>query len=252
MSKYRNVLTQTDFGPMIINVNDDTIGACITKYGYWGTHDIQLIHSLLDGMYGTDQPMCLLDIGTNIGTHTLAFAKLPYKQLVVHGFEAQREIFHMLAGTMALNNLSNVHLHHNAVSNVSGQEIAIPAVDYSSHSNFGSYELERAKYSDTANMYIDGAFDMVRTVRIDDFNLSNVRLLKIDVEGMEDKVVEGARETIETQRPLLFIETFKTDFEIIKDYLLTLNYRLYMSPARDAICIPAEYGVGVNGATLLN
>lgn len=252
MSKFRNVLAHSDFGPIIINVNDDTIGACITKFGYWGTGDIQLIQGLLTAMYGTDKPMVLLDIGTNIGTHTLAFAKFPFPQLTVHGFEAQREIFHMLAGTMALNCLSNVRLHHTAVSNVSGQEISIPRVDYGSHSNFGSYELERAKYSDTADMYIAGAFDTIKTICIDDLNLSDVRLLKIDVEGMEDKVIEGARQTIERCRPLLFIETFKTDFPVIQDYLTTQQYRVYMSPARDAICIPGEYAIGVNGATLLN
>jgi hypothetical protein len=51
MTKYRNVLTQTDFGPMIININDNTIGMCISKYGYWGAGDIQLIQGILTTLY---------------------------------------------------------------------------------------------------------------------------------------------------------------------------------------------------------
>lgn len=251
-SKYRNVVAQSDFGPIIINVNDDTIGANITRNGYWGKLDILLIESLLIGMYGTGQPMVLLDVGTNIGTHTLAFAKYPFAQLTVHGFEAQREMFHMLAGTIALNGLSNVQLHHAAVSNVSGVDMVIPRVDYGSRSNFGSYELEPARRSDTADMYVEGAYDTIKTVCIDDLHLSSVRLIKIDVEGMEDKVVDGARHTIASQRPLLFIETFKTDFVVIHRFLSALKYRMYITKDLDAICIPGEYGIGVNGTTLLN
>jgi FkbM family methyltransferase len=248
MTKYRNVLTQTDFGPMIININDDTIGMCISKYGYWGAADIHLIQSVLATIYRDAEKMCLLDIGTNIGTHTLAFAKLPFRNVTVHGFEAQREIYYMLAGTIALNNLSNVYCHNVAVSNVGGVEIQIPGIDYSSKSNFGSYELEKAKYSDTADMYVAGAFESVHTVRIDDMKLSHVCLMKVDVEGMEDKVIDGARATIERDRPVLFIETFKTDFPPIVDYLGTLGYAVFMTTSKDAVCIPAEHGIGINGA----
>jgi len=251
MSKYRNVLTQTDFGPMIININDDTISSCISKHGYWGTGEITLIQNTLSSLFDTTQPMCLLDVGTNVGTHTLAFAKFPFPQVTVHGFEAQREMFYMVAGTVALNCLSNVYLHHIAVSNVSGAEISMPKVDYDSKSNFGSYELERAKQSNTADMYLDGEFETIKTICIDDLHLTNVRLIKIDVEGMEDKVVEGARHTIESQRPLLFIEMFKTDFDKIKAYLKSQHYLMYVTPLLDVICIPGEHGIGIGGAKQL-
>lgn len=251
MPKFRNVLTHTDFGPMIINLYDDTISSCILDHGYWGTGEIALLQSILTSLYGSEDSMCLLDVGTNVGTHTLAFAKFPFKNVTVHGFEAQREIFYMVAGTVALNSLSNVYLHHLAVSNISGEEIAIPKVDYNTKSNFGSFEVERAKNSNTSNMYIDGDFETIRTVRIDDMKLANVRLIKVDVEGMEDKVVEGARSTIEKYRPVLFIETFKTDFDAIKSYLKSRNYSLYLTPLLDAICIPAERGLGINGAKQL-
>jgi FkbM family methyltransferase len=252
MIKYRNVLTQTDNGPMIINIMDNTIGMCISKHGYWGSGDIQIIRTLLNSIYPNEDSMCILDIGTNIGTHTLAFAKFPFKNVTVHGFEAQREIYYMLAGTIALNCLSNVYCHNLAVSDVSGIELNIPKVDYSSKSNFGSYEIETAKYSDTADMYIDGSYETVKTTRIDDMQFTNVRLMKIDVEGMEDKVISGARQTIEVNRPLLFIETFKIDFVPTKEYLNSLQYMIFMTEAKDAICIPREHNLGIAGATLVN
>jgi FkbM family methyltransferase len=249
MAKQRNVLSNSDYGPIIINKHDNTIGMCISEYGYWGTADIQLIESLIRTVSRPGDPICLLDVGSNIGTHALAFGKFPFPELTVHAFEAQREIYYMLAGTIALNNLSNVYCHHTAVSNVSGVELKMPVVDYASKSNFGSYELEVAKHSDTSDMYIEGKFEKIRTCRIDDLNLSNVRLIKIDVEGMEDKVVEGAAQTIIANRPIVFIETFKTDFDPIKAFLVSHNYNLFMTPSRDAVCIPKEHNVGIQGAT---
>jgi FkbM family methyltransferase len=182
----------------------------------------------------------------------LAFAQFDFPGLQVHAFEAQRQVYYMLAGTIALNSLSNVYCHHVAVSSVSGEEIRIPMVDYDSKSNFGSFEIEKAKFSDTADMYLPGKFELLRTIRIDDMALSDVKLLKIDVEGMEDKVIEGARETIRRDRPLVFIETFKTDFDPIKQFLLSLDYLIYMTPARDAIAVPKEFGVGVAGIAPLS
>ena len=249
MAKQRNVLSNSDYGPIIINKHDNTIGMCISEYGYWGTADIKLIEGIVRATLRPDEPTCLLDIGSNIGTHALAFGKFPFQNLTVHAFEAQREIYYMLAGTIALNNLSNVYCHHTAVSNVSGLELNMPMVDYSSNSNFGSYELEVAKFSDTSDMYIDGKFEKIQTIRIDDMRLNHVRLIKIDVEGMEDKVVEGCHETIVANRPIVFIETFKTDFDAIKAFLIPNNYLLFMTPSRDAICIPGEHNVGINGAT---
>lgn len=249
MSKFRNVLSPSDYGPIIINKFDNTIGMSISDHGYWGSGDIQLIESILRTTCLNAPAITLLDIGSNIGTHALAFAKFPFPQVTVHAFEAQRQIYYMLAGTIALNSLANVYCHHTAVSNVSGQEIKLPLVDYGSNSNFGSYEIETAKYSDTADMYLPGQFETIKTIRIDDLALTNVKLLKIDVEGMEDKVIEGARETIRANRPLVFIEVFKTDFEPIKAFLLSLGYSLFMTPAKDVVALPLEHHMGIVGAT---
>lgn len=251
MSKYRNVVSPSDCGPIIINRHDITIGRCISEYGYWGMQDIRLIESILNTTCANAEAVTLLDIGSNIGTHALAFAQFKLPRVTVHAFEAQRQIYYMLAGTMALNSLTNVYCHHRAVSNVSGEMIRIPGVDYDSASNFGSFEIEKARYSDTSEMYVPDSYELLETIRIDDMQLENVKLLKVDVEGMEDRVIEGARQTIAGQRPVVFIETFKTDFTPIQEFLRGLDYSMYMTPVRDAIAIPREFGMGITGATML-
>ena len=46
----------------------------------------------------------------------------------------------------------------------------------------------------------------VKTSKLDDLEIENVGFIKIDVEGFELQVIEGARETIERDKPVLVIE----------------------------------------------
>ncbi len=66
MAKQINVLSNSDYGPIIINKHDNTIGMCISEYGYWGKADIKLIESMIHATLRPEEPVCLLDIGSNI------------------------------------------------------------------------------------------------------------------------------------------------------------------------------------------
>lgn len=41
--KNPNTVISSDYGPIIINLNDNAIGRQISQYGYWATDDINLI-----------------------------------------------------------------------------------------------------------------------------------------------------------------------------------------------------------------
>ena len=43
-----NVLINSDYGPIIININDICIGKFISHLGYWAKDDIELIKQLID------------------------------------------------------------------------------------------------------------------------------------------------------------------------------------------------------------
>lgn len=51
-----------------------------------------------------------------------------------------------------------------------------------------------------------GNGQFVQLLTIDSLHLKNVSLIKMDVEGMEDQALEGARETILTNHPVIIIE----------------------------------------------
>jgi FkbM family methyltransferase len=248
MPKYRNVITPSVYGPVIINRFDTVIGISISTRGDWEKEQLDLIQSVLQACTPPDSAITILDVGANIGTHTLAFAQFPFKLVTVHAYEAQRQVYYMLAGTVAINSLDHVYCHHKAVSDRSNQSITVPVPDYDSPANFGGVEIEAAVNPDFAGQSLPGATDTIETVRIDDGRFDNLKLLKIDVEGMENKVLAGAAATIDRHRPLIFVEYGKTDFTALLQFLRGKNYVSYFVPGMNLFSLPAELGMVIKGA----
>ena len=250
MAKYRNVITPSDYGPVIINRFDSMIGLCISRYGHWEKDEIEMLQWMTSACFKGEPMIEILDVGAYVGFHTLGFARFPFERVTVHAFEAQRLIFQMLAGTVALNGLDNVHVHHKAVSDHSWDEITYTPADYSQEANFGALELEDVNRPDFDGIRSMDLVEKVETVRIDDLELRHVRLIKIDVEGMEHKVLLGARETLISSRPILFVEHEKTDFGAIKSLLKQTGYVSYYSQRPNILCLPEEKrDIKIEGAT---
>ncbi|MBF0162605.1 MAG: FkbM family methyltransferase [Magnetococcales bacterium] len=239
MSRYRNVITPTLYGPMIINRFDTGIGYIISQEGSWDNSEVDLVRNLLARAVTDGRRMVLLDVGANIGSHTLALARLPNAE--VHAFEAQRLVFIMMVGSVALNSLDNVYVYNRAVSDVSGEELSFPAVNYDHPANFGALELAEARIKDFKGARLPEKMETVTTLRIDDLNLTDVQLIKVDVEGMEHRVLRGAQQTIERWRPFIYLEIHKTpDLEAISAMLTQLDYTFYKASDRDVLCTPKE------------
>ena len=237
----RNVVVQSHYGPIIVNRHDTMIGKWISRDGAWEKDEIELLRWVVSACYGCEQEIEILDIGANVGAHTLAFARFPFPKVVIHAFEAQREICDMLAGTIALNNLEHVHCHHNAVSAESGHTIEVQSIDYDQPADYGCLELEPVAKPEFDGARLPGMTERVETARIDDLRLAKVRLIKIDVEGMEHKVLPGAAGTVARCRPVIFAEYHKADFDSIKAFLRDSRYRSYYAQRPNILCVPAEF-----------
>ena len=241
MPKSRNIVVPSDYGPVIINRFDNMIGLAISQHGSWEKDEIELLRWVVSACYQSEPEIEILDIGANSGIHTIAFARFPFPKVTVHAFEPQRNIFCMLAGTVALNGLDHVYCHHKAASSASGQRIQIPAVDYDQPANFGALELEPVAKPDFDGKRLAGTTETIETLRIDDLALTRVRLMKIDAEGMEHKVLAGSISTIERCRPVLFLEYEKTDFGLVKAFLRDARYRSYYAQRPNILCVPDEF-----------
>ena len=222
--KRYNVVISTRFGSVIANHYDRGVFWQLSQTGKYDESQIELIRRCVS--FCPTDPI-VLDIGANIGLVSLSLADLVGGG-AIFAFEPQRIIFQMLAGNMAINSIENVFCYHLAVGDTNGT-IPVPRINYGAGAIFGSLELGREVQSDLGqNARLEGPdVETVRMVTIDSLNFSRVDLMKIDVEGMEEAVLRGAQSTIMTSKPLLYVETLKSDKDRLAAILTAFGYSLH-------------------------
>ena len=206
-----NDFKRTRYGNMLYNKHDVYIGRSIEHYGEYSYGEAQLFEVL------ARPGNTVVDVGANIGCHTLCLAQTVGEQGKVYAFEPQRLVFQTLCANMAMNSITNAYCYHAAAGKVAGM-INIPVLDYGKENNYGGLGLEAD--------YPEG--ESVARLVIDDLHLSACHFIKIDVEGMEIDVLEGACNTINTHTPLLYVENDRRDKSpALLDFILKAGYRVY-------------------------
>jgi FkbM family methyltransferase len=240
------IMLPTVYGPMLVNRHDINQTQALLKTGQAIDHNEIVILSKLLAQTGTGGTF--LDIGANFGTYSLALAPAMGPEGKVHAFEPQRILFNMLAGSVALNGFTNVHCHNLAVGAEAGR-IELPQFDYGVAMNFGSVEFGPQQ---TEKLVQERGHDprkqeFVGMAPIDSFDFNDVRLMKIDVEGMESKVLAGADQTIRRCRPLMFIEFLKNDRNQLAQKIMGFGYFTVVFDI-NFLCVPNE----LDGKLVLN
>ncbi len=254
-----NVIVPTAYGTMIVNRNDWMeshgerfgVGWDLMQSGHYVQPELDNLATLIRSCRA--DPV-VLDIGANIGVHSLWFSSLLGTRGVVHAFEAQRIVYQMLMGNLAINSVENVHARQVAVGSAPGR-LRLPPVDYARNWNFGGMGLidegpDPQFAPGSAERARADHGESIEVVTLDGLALPRVDFIKIDVEGMEQDVLAGGRATIERDRPLLQVEWLARDHGALPAYLLDdLGYRIYQS-TMNLLCVPAERAdLAVGGAT---
>ena len=183
-----NELASCRAGLMLYNRNDTYIGASLRKYGEFSGEETTLFQMII-------QPgRTVLDIGANIGVHTVDMSRLAGASGVVHAFEPQRLVFHLLCANVALNSCANVFTHHAAVG-AAGGTLLVPALDPEQRHNYGGLSLLDSRPGEP-----------VPLITVDGLRLGDCQFIKLDVEGMETEALRGAVATIGRFRPILYVE----------------------------------------------
>ena len=152
---------------------------------------------------------CVLDIGTNIGNHTLYFL-FECGAGKVHCFEPIQSTYLILHKNIEINSAQDrVVLHHVGV----GAKSSLASIANFSEKSIGSTELS---YSEDGDIPI---------VAIDDLKLDEmIAFVKIDVEGFEYEVIKGMMQTLKKYRPYIMIEAREEFFDDIVRDLAPLGY----------------------------
>jgi len=159
-----------------------------------------------------DRREVALDVGANNGVTTQIMASV-FK--LVHAFEPNPR----LAAELAICAPKNVSVHPYAVSSQSGSaDLSIPISKGVLLSGWGSLSGNLFKDFERLQMF------KVETRTIDSFQFERVDFIKIDVEGHEMSVLEGAMETIRRCRPWLVIEAIGDQPEAVRAFLRPFDY----------------------------
>ncbi|MGA9652062.1 FkbM family methyltransferase [Pedobacter sp.] len=135
----------------------------------------------------------VLDVGANIGFHTLYFAELTGKKGSVTAFEPVPHNYQALKTNIKLNNYANIITHNIALSN-KDEQFCIKADIQST--NPGAYNLFEQNGDISIKCGIGDA--VIGSQRVD--------FIKIDVEGYESFVLDGLLETIKKNKPKIIFE----------------------------------------------
>jgi FkbM family methyltransferase len=223
-------------------------------------------------------PRKILDIGMNIGMNTWEYATFAQE---VHSFEPVPSTYQVALDNIALNQhhqdpttgwwkdpttgqwaslavTGKIHTYNVALGPTAG------SVEMHIKKNDGHNRVANDGYTTPSGRPVktNTGYQRVSVPQhtLDSYNFTEVDIIKIDVEGYELQVLEGAHQTIANNRPIVQIECVETqprafgktihdlmDYFVAKDYIITTadgnilpNKWTYVKKMMDRFMIPKE------------
>ena len=186
------------------HTEDSIFDQIVTKQTFYEERLLEKARSLnLDGVY--------VDIGANIGNHSIFFNCF-CNSTKVYSFEIDASIFAILKKNIELNCAEDTyHLGEIGILDRKG------LVDLSdiNHLNAGMTKI----------VNVEGSQREVDTLDNIMHGVDNIVLIKMDVEGFELQIIEGAKDILENQSPVIFAElATKKEFKLFKDAVSKFGY----------------------------
>jgi FkbM family methyltransferase len=186
------------------HTDDSIFDRIVTNQTFYEEKLLEKARSLnLEGVY--------VDIGANIGNHSIFFNRF-CNATKVYSFEIDETIFAILKKNMELNcSEDSYHLGEIGILDRKG------LVDLSdiNHLNAGMTKIVNVEGS---KREVDTLDNVLRGV-------DNIALIKIDVEGFERHIVQGANHILENQSPVIFAElATKEEFNSFNDAVSKFGY----------------------------
>ena len=180
------------YGRFLFFRNDDPIGACLHHYGEWAQQEMDLFDQILT------ENSNVIDVGANIGTHSVYFSK-KCRNGTVFPIEPQLYISELLGTNLLLNGCFNA-IPTRAACGSEKKQLRLMNINpfHGTKVNYGEYKVN--------NSAEKGIF--TECITLDSFCDVGVPfdLIKLDVEGLEVDVLNGASKIIESYKPKLYIE----------------------------------------------
>jgi FkbM family methyltransferase len=238
-------ITSGRHGTFLTLTHDVGVSKTIRDYGQWGEEQISLMREHIK--YGDNA----IDIGANIGHHSVLLSKIVGAPGSVTCFEPQPFIYRVLNANLALNNCDNVRAHCVALGNTNGTAMMAPS-DYEADDwNVGGLGI-----SPKANLDGDKAYGIeVPVRRLDDLVNHKVDFIKCDAQGFDFSALKGAERILHAYKPIILFEVapialalHDVNYKELYQYVIDFGYDLREAGcpahmAREWDGIPAEWDV---------
>lgn len=225
----RLVTTRSGFK---LNVDlGEWIGQHIYITGNFEPPTAHLVSSLL---YEGDT---MIDVGANIGFFTLLASRKVGPSGKVCAFEPVPSTCAAMERNLSINGIVNVIVHEIALSNLTGTV----TIHEGPARNRGLSSIRPISNASGRHSVPVAAFDSLEVSR------GPIHLIKIDVEGAEQLVIEGAMECLRRNRPHLiieitdgFLQEFGHSAMTLHQKLQGLGYKMYQITDQGPISVPSE------------
>jgi FkbM family methyltransferase len=170
------------------------LGASLRLYGEWSEDEVRLYDALIS------KDDIVIEVGANIGALTVPLARRCKR---VFAFEPQAENFDLLCKNLRANDVLNVD-HFKMAIGATNEEVSMPTLK--------ELDADHGVIGDYGGPEVGSGSLRVQQRTIDDLAFEQrIAFIKMDCEGSERNVLEGAEKTIKRDRPLLYMENNRAD-----------------------------------------
>ena len=176
---------------------NDLIGISINQFGVYEKEELDILFDFLTPLKETFAAGTCLDIGANIGNHSLYFAPI---FAAVHSFEPHPATFRLLE--FNVDDIENVVAHNFGLGDTKGNFALRENPTNVGNSAITGRSVGRSDDIEVRVECVDGL----------NLDLGSLCFVKIDVEGFEVSVLRGAINAIRAHEPLIVLEQHESEF----------------------------------------
>ena len=199
-------------------IANDHIGNQISAKGFYAQEEMNFLKNLI---------LCLnikegsfIDIGANIGNHSVFFSDIFSE---VHAFEPNPLVFPVLKANSEIH--TNINAYNFGLSNEDDTKLI-----YIDKKNLGASHV-REYFSHRAKTFIASKKIKIKITKLDNLleYIGQVKVMKLDIEGMEYLALRGAEITINKFKPIIQFELLsqENNWPVIFSFLERHGYYFY-------------------------
>ena len=214
---------QTDYAEVFGNklfLSKKGLALSISHYGTYEELEAKIMEEKIE------MGNIVVDVGANIGLHTLNMARIVGNTGQVFAFEPDPSNFEILKKNVKINNYKNIILEQKAVGDKHGRTTLYQSDHPGKHRIFPQTEQAKSQVQvELTNL--DNYFDSDM--------IDKINFIKIDVEGLEFSVLKGMKNILKNSKKIKILFEFMpentmevgfTPIELL-NYLTSNDFKLY-------------------------